>query len=61
MTSRRGSMLMEYAVLVGTLAVTLAVIMTEFYDSTTGTFGDLGRRIVWYFQGLVTVVSLPVP
>ena len=54
-------MLLEYAVLVGTLAIALVAIVTEFYNHMTGEFGEFGEEIVLYFQRLVTVISLPVP
>lgn len=70
-------MLLEYVAILGVLVFTMLVASLAFYNyqerpftyvdengetlnCVTG-FGPWGRPVVYYFQRLVTVISLPVP
>lgn len=58
---RRGAMLLEYVILVTSLAIVVFAGTRLFYDPLVGGFGKLGKPVLYLFQRLVTVISLPVP
>ena len=60
-TSERGSMMMEYVIVLCGIGVALMVFMNrEFFDYTNG-FGPLGQGIVAFYQRTLGGLSLPVP
>ena len=57
----RGSMMMEYVIVVSAISVAVLVFMNwSFYNIATG-FGPLGQEIVAFFQRLQGGLSLPIP
>ena len=59
--SERGSMLLEYVIVLCGIGVALIVFMNrEFYGITQG-FGPLGQGIVAFYQRTLGGLSLPVP
>ena len=62
MTSRRGSVLMEY-VLVQTLVACLlmAAMNASFFNWATQSFGPQGLEVRSFYQRLLGGLSLPVP
>ena len=58
---RRGSMVMEYAVVVCGIAVVLCLFMNlAFYNEVEG-FGPIGQGIVAFYQRLQGGLALPIP
>ena len=58
---RRGSMVMEYAVVICGIAVVLCLFMNlAFYNAGEG-FGPVGQGIVAFYQRLQGGLSLPIP
>ena len=61
LASERGSMMLEYVIVLLGISVALIVFMNrEFYSVTDG-FGPLGRGIVAFYQRTSGALSLPVP
>ena len=59
--NERGSMMLEYIIVLCGIGVTLAVFMNrEFFDYKNG-FGALGQGIVAFYQRTLGGLSLPVP
>lgn len=59
--SARGSMMMEYVIVLCGIGAALAVFMNrEFFDYSKG-FGALGQGIVAFYQRTLGGLSLPVP
>jgi len=59
---RRGSVLMEYVVLLLGMAVLVEGVALATYDCRgRGSFGEAVKPVVYLFQRVVTVISLPVP
>ncbi len=59
--SERGSMMMEYVIVLCGIGAALAVFMNrEFFDYSKG-FGALGQGIVAFYQRTLGGLSLPVP
>jgi len=59
--SARGSMMMEYVVVMCGIGAALAVFMNrEFFDYSKG-FGPLGQGIVAFYQRTLGGLSLPLP
>ena len=59
--SVRGSMMMEYVIVLCGIGAALAVFMNrEFFDYSNG-FGPLGQGIVAFYQRTLGGLSLPVP
>ena len=59
--SERGSMMLEYVIVLCGIGVALIVLMNrEFYGITQG-FGPLGQGIVAFYQRTLGGLSLPVP
>lgn len=62
--ARRGTMLMEYAILLFgmMLLVEFVALATWNYQSSWGgSFGELGVPVVHLYQRIVSMVSLPFP
>jgi len=56
-----GSVMLEYVIVLGTLAVGLIVFMNHaFYDHVNG-FGPLGQGLVAFYQRTFGGLSLPIP
>ncbi len=59
--NERGSIMLEYVIVVCGLGAALMIFMTRtFFDVSAG-FGPLGRGIVAFYQRLLGGLSLPVP
>ena len=59
--NERGSMMLEYVIVLSGIGVALIVFMNrEFYSITQG-FGPLGQGIVAFYQRTLGGLSLPVP
>ena len=59
--SERGSMMMEYVIVLCGIGAALAVFMNrEVFDYSKG-FGALGQGIVAFYQRTLGGLSLPVP
>ena len=64
MRAHRGSILMEYVILLVMLVLIARFIVLETYDfqsSWGGSFGSIGTPVVHLYQRLVTMISLPFP
>lgn len=56
-----GSVMLEYVIIVGALAVGLTLFMNQaFYDPVRG-FGPLGQAFVASYQRTFGALSLPIP
>ena len=61
LASEKGSMMMEYVLVLCGIGVALMVFMNrEFFDYNNG-FGPLGQGIVAFYQRTLGGLSLPVP
>lgn len=59
--SERGSMMLEYVIVLCAIGAALAVFVNrEFYSPVDG-FGPLGQGIVAFYQRTLGGLSLPVP
>ena len=59
--SQKGSIMLEYMIVVCGLGAALMIFMSRtFFDISAG-FGPLGRGIVAFYQRLLGGLSLPVP
>lgn len=60
--ARKGAMMMEYVVLLGSMYVLVTGVALATYDYQLGTgFGEVGLKLAQLYQRIVTVISLPVP
>lgn len=57
----RGSMMLEYVVVLCGIAVSLIVFMNRSFYSVGKGFGPLGQSVVAFYQRLQGGLSLPVP
>ena len=58
---KRGSIMLEYVVVLCGIGVLLAVFMNRmFFDMQAG-FGPFGRGLVAFYQRILGGLSLPVP
>lgn len=58
---RRGSMVMEYVVVLSGIAVTLVVFLNRAFYNVSEGFGPLGQGIVAFYQRLQGGLALPIP
>jgi len=57
----RGSVMMEYVVVLSGIGVALMLFTTRQFYSVTDGFGPLGRGVVAFYQRTQGGLSLPVP
>ena len=58
---RRGSIAMEYVVVLSGIAVALVVFVNRAFYSVSEGFGPLGQGIVAFYQRLQGGLALPIP
>ena len=62
--ARRGTVLMEYAVLLFGMTIlveSVALAIWDFQSPWGGSFGELGVPVVHLYQRIVSMISLPFP
>lgn len=60
-TSRKGSVMLEYVIVLCGLGVGLIVFMNRAFYSIGDGFGPMGQKIVAFYQRALGGLSLPVP
>ena len=61
---KKGSVMMEYVILLGVLVTFMQFIVLATYDfqsSWGGSFGSIGTPVVHLYQRIVAMISLPFP
>lgn len=59
--SARGSIMMEYVIVLCAIGAALAMFLNREFYSLSGGFGPLGRQLVAFYQRTLGGLSLPVP
>ena len=59
--SERGSMMMEYVMVLCGIGAALAVFMNREFYSAGGGFGSIGEGVVAFYQRALGGLSLPIP
>lgn len=62
-TRKKHGVLLEYVILLCSVLPLVFAISYSVYSfgSLSGDFGPLGKSVVYLYQRIVTVISLPVP
>ncbi len=58
---RRGSVMLEYIVVLLAVGVALVVAMDSLFGGVRGDFGPLGLEFAAFFRKIAGGISLPVP
>lgn len=60
---KKRGILLEYVILICTVVPLVFAVSALIYsgDFITGGFGSLGKSVVYLYQRIATVISLPVP